>query len=366
MRIATLLSLVALCVIVLSPTVQAQNRETMIDERYDVGTDGTLEIDVGDADVEVTPSSSNDVHVEVILEARNMERGREYYERQNFDVSRFGNTVRVETNPRRGVRFDWNDWRDHPNILVRVSAPETFNADLRTSDGDITVDRLQGDVRLKTSDGDVDVGTLAGGSIVLSSSDGDIRIDALDGETVDIHTSDGDLDLGEITGDRITARTSDGNIAARHLIGNAEIKTSDGDINLDVVNGPGFFARTSDGDITIDELTTDNGTVRTSDGDITIRHAEGDLNVSGSSAEIRVNVQKAGQVSVSSSDGNITLSIPAGLQADLRLRGDDIRIASGLDFQGRIEGDRADGALNGGGPLIEARTSDGDVTLRRN
>ena len=370
MRPTILLVLAAL--LFFAPNSFAQDRddreqETMIDERFSVNEGGTLEVNVGDADVEVVPGASDEVHVEVILAARNLsDKAREYFEKQNFKVTQSGNTVRVETDRRRRIRISWNDWRNHPSIYVRVSVPETFNADLHTSDGDIGVDHLNGDIRLSTSDGDVTVGELSGNTLVLSTSDGDIQVDALDGETIDIHTSDGDLDLGTITARSITARTSDGDIRVTSLNGDAEVKTSDGDIDIDAVNGPSFFARTSDGDITVGELIAGHSTVRSSDGDITLRRVEGDLNVSGSNANIRLDLYKPGAVTATTSDGDILITLPENHGADLRLRGDDVRISRSLDFDGRIVDDRATGEINGGGPLIEARTSDGQVTVRGN
>lgn len=339
--------------------------ETMINERFSVGAGDMLEVDVGDADVEVVTGTSNEVHVEVVLAARDLsDDAREYFERQNLTVTQSGSTVRVQTAEQRRFNFNWRDWRNHPSIYVLVTAPETFDADLRTSDGDINVERLAGNVRLRTSDGDVIVGGLRGANLTLITSDGDIRVDDLEGQTVDIQTSDGDLDFGTTIADRITARTSDGDIRARSLSGDADVRTSDGDIDIASASGPAFYARTADGDITIDKLAAASSTVRTSDGDITVRGIEGDLNVSGSSAYIRLELTRPGEVTATSSDGDISISLPASHGADLRLRGDNVRIARDLDFEGRIEEEDASGALNGGGPLIEARTSDGDVTVR--
>ncbi len=71
-------------------------------------------------------------------------------------------------------------------------------------------------------------------------------------------------------------------------------------------------------------------------------------------------------MTATSSDGDISITLPSTFGADLRLRGDDVRISRDLDFDGRIEDESATGEINGGGPLIEARTSDGEVTVRGN
>ncbi|MFQ5568913.1 MAG: DUF4097 domain-containing protein [Rhodothermales bacterium] len=370
MRTSGTVLVATLLLFLLAPNASAfqQDRDTekMIDRSFSVEEGGRLDIEVGDADVEILPGTSDEVHVQVFLEARNMDRARDYFERQHFSVTQHGNTVRVETDAERRFRFSINDWRDHPRILVQVNAPSRFNADVRTSDGDIMVEHLDGDIRLKTSDGDVTAGTLTGSHLSLGTSDGDISIDAIEGDDVTFYTSDGDVILGEIVASGISVRTSDGDIRAQRLDGEAEVKTSDGDLRIEAFHGSSLQARTSDGDITIDELISETSTVRTSDGSITIRHAEGDLNVSGSDADIRLNLVNPGEVTATTSSGDITITLPSAHAADVYLRGDDVRVSSRLDFTGRIDDEKADGELNGGGSRIEARTSDGDVTLRSN
>ncbi len=344
-----------------SPSL-AYDQEKMIDRQYDVGDGGTLEIDLGDSDVEVVPGSGG-VHVEIFLEADNMDRARDYFERQHITVEHSGTTVRVWSEPERRS-WDWRSWRDSPRILTRVSVPERFNADVRTSDGDVRIERLHGEVSLQTSDGDVIVGMLVGEAMRLKTSDGDVRITSLEAESVEIETSDGDLQIDEVTAGRIYARTSDGDVRAGRLRGVVELKTSDGDIRVEAVEGTSFSARTSDGDVEIDEIVADRSVVRTSDGSIRLRAVSGALEARGSDSEIDVELVKPGDVTISTSEGDISIIAPAGLPADLELHGDDVRVATGFDFEGRIEDESASGRINGGGPLLEARTSDGDVTLR--
>lgn len=290
-----------------------RDHETMISERFPVDEGGTLQVEVSDADVEVVTGTSDQVLVEVILTAREIDDdARAYFERQRLSVTNNGETVRVISRPRRPlVRLSWRDTRNRPSIYVRVSAPRTFNADIQTDDGDIRIEQVDGNVRLRTSDGDISTGSLRGIDLALRTSDGDIRVDQLDGEAIDVGTADGDLMLGMLAADRITVRTSDGNIVVAG------------------VDGETFHGQTSDGDIKIDRLVAASSTLRTSDGDITI-------------------------------------TVPANHGADLRLRGDEVRVGSGLEFEGRIDKDRqsATGVVSGGGSLIDARSSDGDVVVR--
>ena len=339
-------------------------QDKMLDRRFAVREGGQLAVRVGDSDVEIVSGASDEVHVEVFVESNDRDRARAHFENQHFRVTQEGNTVRVVTRQDQPTRFSWRNWRDHPRILTRLHVPTRFNADLRTSDGDVQVERLRGEIFLKTSDGDIEVGALAGTEIVLNTSDGDIRVETLEAQTLDIETSDGDLDLGTVVARRIHARTSDGDIRIHRLDGEAEVRTSDGDIRLDAYHGPTLVARTSDGDITIDELIAGQSRIRSSEGTIVLRRVEGALEASGSDTDIRVTLFKPGKVLLTTSDGDITIDASKKLPATIHLHGEEVRLSSQFQLDGEVGEETAHGHLNGGGPRLEARTSDGTVTLR--
>ena len=86
--------------------------------------------------------------------------------------------------------------------------------------------------------------------------------------------------------------------------------------------------------------------------------------MTGSDIDVQLHLQMPGKIRVATSSGDITITIPQDHPADLLLRGDDVHMASYIKFDGRIDDDYAEGQLNGGGNLIEVRTSDGDVVLQ--
>ncbi len=321
-------------------------RETMIDQRFPVGPGGALEVSVGDADVELITGDYADVRVEVILGGRRLDdEAREYFQRQNFSVTQSGDTVRVETERRRqNWSFNWNDGWRRPDFTVRVHAPEQFDANLRTSDGDLDVAVLRGDLRAHTSDGDVTLTSVTGTTISLHTSDGDVRAQTLEASNIELRTSDGDLTFEALVADSLSARTSDGDVTVESISGDANLRTSDGDIGVGAAAGDTFYARTSDGSIEVETLSARSSTVTTSDGRITIDRLEGAL-------------------SASSSDGDIRLGLPQGMPANLRLRGNRVSLDGSFTLDGAIERNRVEGSINGGGPSISARASDGAVTL---
>ena len=159
----------------------------------------------------------------------------------------------------------------------------------------------------------------------IRTSDGDVSLAGLEG-ALDLKTSDGAVSV-QGGGGRLDARTSDGDIAVRGFSGSIALQTSDGHIEVEGSGGR-LEARTSDGDIlaSLDSI-KDGCTLATSDGHI----------------EVRVDAAAA-----------ITLD---GRVADGRIRSD-------LPVAGSVGRNRVEGDLNGGGPLLSMRTSDGDIRIK--
>lgn len=338
--------------------------ELMIDESFKMSSGGLLSVAVGDADIRVETHSADEVEIQIFLEGRNMEKAREYFEDQNFEIEKEGSTVYVRTSPKRR-NYNWNN-QGGAHVTMSVTLPDVFDTELKTSDGDIMMSSIEGHVVLHTSDGDIMTQALQGPAITLRTSDGDITTEALDAEDVSVTTSDGDIKLENIDGDDIAIRTSDGDIYADDIRGKSSISTSDGDIRLASVSGSELAIRTSDGDISADDLTADHSQVQTSDGSITLRNVSGALTAKTSSGNLDVSLHgPAHDVSLRTGDGDIYIRVPSDYAAELYMKGESVRIASGLDFDGSLEENVADGRVNGGGPALEARSSDGEVVLRK-
>ncbi len=162
----------------------------------------------------------------------------------------------------------------------------------------------------------------------IATDDGDIFVTDLDG-TVMLSSGDGDIDVGHIRGERVDIDTADGDVTAQALEAvSTLIRTSDGDIDVRTVTGGGEVQAT------------------TSDGDI------------------RIALSEVGDVRLRTNDGDITIYAPTTLAALVDLEAEDLNVSRGFDIAGRITRRRVRGEINGGGPLLEASTHDGTVTLR--
>ncbi len=338
--------------------------ELMMEESFNVSVGENLMVSVNDADVQVKTNDGDEAVIKVYLDGRDMDKAREYFEDQNFEITQEGDNIYVKTYPER-KNYSWNK-DGGASIDVHVTIPYEFNANVKTSDGDIQMDEADGETKLQSSDGDIAAGSLRGTSVNIRTSDGDIATESIEADKVSIVTSDGDIAIDNVVSDDVTIRTSDGDINADALSGSVSVSTSDGDIMIETLTGNRVAVRTSDGEIVTREVDADDADFQTSDGSITLKDVAGNLTAVTSSGDVSVHLSDAGKVFLRTGDGDIYIKAPESLSAELSLKGERVRLSSGFQFDGKLKENAAEGRINGGGQSIEARTSDGEVVFREN
>lgn len=282
--------------------------KVMIDERFDVREGQTLVIDVTHADVEINTGDVSEARVLVTLDSHDMTRAVEIFESMNFEVDMVGDELRIESeSPRRNWFSGWSGGID---IDVRVTIPERFNARLKTTHGDVELDDIEGYVELNTTHGDISAATIRGSEISLKSTHGDIEARSLTSDAVSLKTTHADIEIGEVTSKFFSATTSHSDIVIEHLSGESDITTSHGDIEISLTDNFSANLKTSHGDVLV--------------------------------------------------------YAPSGIEADLDLKGAQVKVASTFSFDGDVEKDSVVGRLNGGGSKIKARTTHGSVYLKKN
>jgi DUF4097 and DUF4098 domain-containing protein YvlB len=222
--------------------------------------------------------------------------------RGGFVIERTSSALRI------GARR-WDDDDDDVDYLLTV--PAAMNLDLRTSDGDITVDGTMGEVTVRASDGDV---IIRGGSgrVSARTSDGSITVEGVDG--------------------RIHLESSDGDIRVEGAAGDIEIEATDGTVELWEVEASSVQVNNVDGDIIFDGVLAPRGSyyLSTHDGDISIHIPE-------------------------ASDARVKFGIYDG----------DFSSNFSITFPQWPRGRRVEFTLGGGGAELQAETFDGDISLMR-
>jgi hypothetical protein len=337
-RIATRVGLVAVAALCLAAMTAWAGKdwkevvdpdELMLDETFTLEDGARLVVDVSDVNITLQHGDANTATVKIYASARNQDRAREYFDDLHMKVVEDDNTVKVQT-ARSMFRMSgpWN-WSSRVRVHAVISVPRGTDMRVKTSDGNITAERLAGPLDARTSDGNIEFGEVEGPSVRIRSSDGNIDVESIDADEIEVKTSDGDVRTEDARGKQLT------------------FASSDGDISLTSVSADEVYLSTSDGDLTVEHLEGGKMRARTSDGDI-------EVTLAGST-----------ELDLRTSDGDIRIGAPRGLGADIRLSGERVRLAGNIEIDGEISDDHARGKIGGGGVEISARASDGTVSLEQ-
>lgn len=309
-----------------SPLYAKIGVENVLKHSFRVSPGGTAHVATELGSIDVTTHRGNTVEAQVIRRVPGNDRDEVARVLENFEVTfdQKGNDVYV-TARRKNRGWMFRDTR--LKVRIMLSVPSSFNVNLRTSGGNISVADLQGEV--------------------------------------DVRTSGGNLRLGRIEG-QVMARTSGGNIELRESRADADISTSGGNISIGEVEGD-LHAHTSGGNIRIKSV---GGTLRaeTSGGDIDIEDARGRVSAStsGGSVVARIAAQPTGDSRLSTSGGNVVVYLAKNIAVDIRARSSGGSVHSDIPITiiGKVERTSINGKVNGGGPELVLSTSGGAVEIK--
>ena len=386
-----------------------------ITKTFNVQEGGQLIISDVRGDVRITTWDKKEVFVKELkrMDVYTEKEAKTVLEKSKSNYRQRGNTIEI------GGEYYSRDWIKSE---FDVTVPKVFMIDIKTRGGDISVSRLNGEVKLKTSggdivleeiDGEVDAHTSGGDievinstqSVRIKTSGGDIELENIGGPLVaktsggdivlrnsknrmDLHTSGGSIEIKDAGGE-VKAHTSGGDIDVVNTQGDVEVHTSGGDIDLRNIGGR-LDASTSGGDIKGDII---NGSVKTSTsgGDIDLTDVKGGVEAKTAGGDISVEItledfKKNHHVDLRTAGGELVIYIPEKLPATIRAeieisdRWDDYNIYSAFPLTSTENtGEerrsrrrhrsrrsiRSEGDINGGGDLIELYTVNGDIHIKK-
>jgi len=221
-----------------------------------------------------------------------------------------GNVVTLTARVDEHSWWGWGTFGDHRlNITIRM--PKDADLRLQTTNGDINVSSLNGQVSIHTQNGKIDAEHLLG-TIDIGSSNGAITLDTLQGV--------------------MTVHTTNGSITASRLDGKCEVSTTNGLVRIE-----GRFESLN--------VTSTNGGVFT--------RAE-----SGS--------RMASDWSIETTNGGVDMSVPKDLAANLdaNTNNGSIKLDLPVTVQGDAGRNAVRGTLNGGGPQLSLRTTNASIHIR--
>lgn len=227
--------------------------EERINKSLTVEPGGKLVLDVDFGSVEIAAAKKPEVTVEVFRKVKmaGKEDEEAFLKERPVTISQDGKTVSIQS--RAATRRNWRGSRRTEGKYT-ISVPEGFEADVKTSGGNVSIVDLRGDVLAKTSGGSMRFTNLRG-ELEGRTSGGNIRVADCTGP-LRLHTSGGAIDIQNASA-KVDATTSGGNVTAhlaKEIADEVVLKTSGGNVTLRVTEKSAFDldASTSGGSVSSD------------------------------------------------------------------------------------------------------------------
>jgi DUF4097 and DUF4098 domain-containing protein YvlB len=237
-------------VLVAAPATVQQARA---DTTFAVRPGGRLELDMMHGQVSVTSWDRDAIRIRT-------QRGAA----RDLEISRRGNTVRVETESARGRS---------QNMIFEITVPTRFSLSIDGVNVRATVENVQGSVAVENVEGTVVVRNVTG-PVNVESVQGDIAVSGVRGD-VSVNTTNQTVRLDDIHGN-IDAETVNGSIVMRRIVASrVEANTVQGLVEYHgtLHDGGRYYLGTHNGRITMSvpentnariSVSTHNGKVETS------------------------------------------------------------------------------------------------------
>jgi len=183
---------------------------------------------------------------------------------------------------------------------LALNIPIMTNLQMKSLGGDITGEKLQGELELITAGGDIDLKQINGKGLFKTAGG---NIDFKDGEgRFTVLTKGGDVKLKYIEG-KLLAKTAGGDINLSRIVGNAEVSTLGGLIGISNFEGNYLSASTMGGDIHIRDI-NGNTKLQSSGGELGIQNLTGNVVAKTASGDIELD-EVYGLIDCSTTGGNI-------------------------------------------------------------
>ncbi len=166
---------------------------------------------------------------------------------------------------------------------------------------------------------------------------------------LDASSTNGSMNVAGIIGE-ILANTTNGSVSIKGCEGQLIVKTTNGRVNVEEVSG--------------------NVRAKTTNGSISAKLAmlDGESRFETSNGSINVQIKEGHSVPLTAhtNNGSITVELPSSFAADIEANTSNGKIRSELPINlvGEISKTSLHGELNGGGPLMKLKTTNGKINIR--
>jgi DUF4097 and DUF4098 domain-containing protein YvlB len=195
---------------------------------FTVSGHARVKVETDDGAVRVSTGDIKQVEIRVVYSGYKLDRDLRVSTEQN------GDAVAVTAKTMSGSVWNWGI--RHTSLRVEVHMPKDADLSVRTGDGSVEADSINGSVDVTTGDGSITVQG-ARGNVRFHTGDGHIEARGLDGQ-VDASSGDGHISV-EGRFDSLKIKTGDGSVTARATSGSKmgsgwTIYTGDGSVDVEI------------------------------------------------------------------------------------------------------------------------------------
>jgi DUF4097 and DUF4098 domain-containing protein YvlB len=384
----------------------AESDET---KSFEIKTPASLVVDGVCANVRVVGDQSGQVRIDMHKRAYGTTKtqAQSSLEKMVVDLSQSGNTVTVtveNTNnqtcplaagPLPPLEFTIGAPAD-TQVQVRTSSGSislegtALPADLTSAFGDISVKNLSESLSATTSNGRITAQAIQAGDreISLKTSFGAVNVDHSNAATLSVMSENGEITLTSVDvsgASQVSSQFGALNWTGGKLDG-LQLSSTNGEISLTNLNLSGALSATTNfGDLSLSNVEAENYALTTLNGAITVDKASGAVKAKSDFGDIQLtNIGKVnfdlaskngsivyqgelgdGTHSAITQFGNIRFELPSesAFDFDLQTSFGEIRSEFNVSIQGAPNEHHWQGQVNGGGPLLTAQTTNGNITL---
>jgi len=166
----------------------------------------------------------------------------------------------------------------------------------------------------------------------------------------------------------LDASSTNGSIGVDGIIGETSANTTNGSVSIKGCEGK-LIVTTTNGRVDIEKV-SGNVRTKTSNGNISVRLAmvDGESRFETINGSINVGIEEGHSIplTANTTNGSIIVELPSDFAADVEASTTNGRIHSELPITtvGKISKTSLHGELNGGGPLMKLKTTNGNVSIR--
>lgn len=216
----------------------AQNNEYILDENYDLTADGTVFLDSEDAEVTITGSDRNDVHLSVYhrVDVDGIEWGGGDFK---MNITQRDGDIYIEEAGGNSNSFRIGNIEREYRITINI--PRTVPIDIKGDDGTYEISDTGGAIRIAADDSDIIIRNAAGEDFIFMIDDGAIYMDKGRGK-LSVTLDDGEFQVENGLFNEIDASADDGDLSFGTELyddGQYNFSIDDGELELDILGGGG-------------------------------------------------------------------------------------------------------------------------------